>query len=587
MSRPGPSDDEPHGAGLPGHWPPGVPRHVPAATRSLWGTLCASAERVPDRAAIVFDDRATSYAALVRDAEALAGWLQQRAGVQPGDRVLLMAQNGPRLVTAHYAVFRADAVVVPVNAMWTAAEVGAVADDSGARVAVVARALLPAVVPLVEAGRLASVLVIDEAEAPPGSPAYAAAAGATAAPADIRALLGVRATPWHEALGAGLRPAEHRAGPADLCVLPYTSGTTGRPKGCRHTHATVQASNRAAAAWRRLGPDEVFLGVAPIFHMLGMQNGMHLPLQLGATVVMLPRWDREAALALIQRHRVTCWAAPPAMLVDFFSNPAAETADLSSLHLVNGGGAAMPASLAERMRARWRLEYNEGYGLTETASFLHANPRGRGKPGSLGLPGPGVESRVVDTVTGAVLPPGEVGEIVTRGPQLMLGYWQRPDADREAFAEIEGRRWFRTGDLGLVDGEGYFFMRDRLKRMVVVSGYKVWPAEVEGLLHDHPAVHEACVVAVPDARSGEAVRALVALRPGQALSAEDLIAWCRARMAVYKAPRSVRFVDALPKSTTGKVLWRELQQREREAAAGDGADDPAIPTAPPPGASLP
>jgi fatty-acyl-CoA synthase len=500
---------------------------------SLWQCLTVSAEAHPAKAALVLGDATLSYAELVRQAECLAGWLQQRAGVARGDRVLLWSQNSLEFVVATYAVLRADAVVVPVNAMWTADEVQHLVDDSGAQVAIVASEFEPR---LPSVG-LRQVVVISGCDT-----------------AHIR---------WDTALGAGERPLPHRATGDDLAVLPYTSGTTGRPKGCMHSHRTVQGANRAAAAWRSQTAQDVFLGVAPLFHALGMQNGMHLPLMLGATAVLLPRWNRDAALALIERHRVTCWAAPPTMLLDFFSNPSVVPDAVRSLRLVTGGSAPMPEALATTMRERFGIAYQEGYGMTETASFLFGNPPHRPKLGSLGVPGPGVDCRIVDPETRRELPAGEVGEIVACGPQVMRGYWGQPQASADAFIEIDGRRYLRTGDLGRVDADGYFFMTDRLKRMISVSGYKVWPAEVEAKLCMHPAVHEVCVIATADPRSGEAVKALVVPKPGAALDAQALIAWCRDSMAVYKAPRVVQFVAELPKSNTGKVLWRQLQERER------------------------
>lgn len=526
---------------------------------SLWECLAASARRFPDKPAVQFYGNALSYGELVRQAEALAGWLQRTAHVRQGDRVLLFSQNCPQFIVATYAVLRADAVVVPVNAMWTADEVAHVIGDSGAQVAVIAHELAERVRPSLERGALRCALVIDYADA------LSADTDRTVPPSIAERLAPIRDarfTPWRDALGSSAVPLPHRATAQDLAVLPYTSGTTGRPKGCMHTHGTVQAANRAAVAWRSQTSDAVFLGIAPMFHALGMQNGMHLPLMLGATVVMLPRWDRDAALALIEQHRVTSWAAPPAMLIDFFANPAVTPEKIRSLTLVNGGSAAMPHAVADAMKARFGITYNEGYGMTETASFLFANPPQRPKPGSLGVPGPGVDARVVDPVTLQPLPQGEVGEIVAQAAQVMKGYWNQPQASTEAFVEIDGRRFLRTGDLACVDEDGYFFMKDRLKRMIIVSGYKVWPAEVENTLYGHPAVHEACVIATRDARQGEAVKALVVLKPGAALAAAELIGWCREAMAVYKAPRFVEFVAELPKSSTGKILWRELQQRE-------------------------
>jgi fatty-acyl-CoA synthase len=387
---------------------------------------------------------------------------------------------------------------------------------------------------------------------------------------------------WTETPGLhGLEDAIAQALPApaqhpdsqDLCVLPYTSGTTGHPKGCMHTHASVLASNMASQVWRGLHMDSVFLAVAPLFHMLGMQGGLNVPVTLGATVVMLPRWNAASAARLIEHHRVSAWAAPPAMLIDFFSNPAAAQRDLSSLAVLSGGGAAMPESVANLLQARFGIAYNEAYGMTETASFLLGNPLTRGKRQCLGVITPGVDARIVDPETLRELPVGEVGELVACGAQLMRGYWQNEPANQASFVELDGKTFFRTGDLASVDEEGYFFMRDRLKRMVNVSGFKVWPAEVENTLYEHPAVHEACVIAVPDAKRGENVMALLVLKPefkGQ-LTEQAVIDWGRERMAVYKAPRIVRFVNSLPKSGTGKILWRELQEAERHASATDTA----------------
>lgn len=537
------------------YWPEGMPREAAAPQRSLWANLQAACARHPAKPAIVCDGAVLSYAQLQRQTEQVAGWLQRVAGVARGHRVLLLAQNSPQFIAAYYGVLRADAMVVPVNAMSTADDVAYLAEDSGARVAIVSADLVDRVLPVAQAAGVAQVLVLADV---PGA----------ALPADARC------TGWVEALGADHAPAPHAAGPDDLCVLPYTSGTTGKPKGCRHTHRSMQASLAATVVWRSLRPDEVMLGVAPMFHLLGMQNGMNLPLAVGGTTVMLRRWDRAAAARLIAGQRVTFWAAPPTMVIDFFNQPGIEQVDVSSLRRLVGGGAAMPEAVSRMLKERLGITYNEAYGMSETASFLHCNPVGREKRQCLGVPTQGVDSRVVDPDTLQELPPGEVGELVTCAPQVMQGYWRRQwlddgqphPADAEAFVQIDGKRFLRTGDLCATDEEGYFFMRDRLKRMISVSGYKVWPAEVENLLYGHPAVQEACVISTPDDRAGEAVKAVVVRRPdAPALDEQGLIAWARQHMAVYKAPRRVQFVDALPKSSTGKVMWRELQARERGA----------------------
>jgi fatty-acyl-CoA synthase len=548
-------------------WPPGLPRQLGVPQVTLGHHLEQATARHPHKAALVFFDRALSFAEFKAQADTLAGHLQHHAQVQRGDRVLLMSQNCPQFAVAFHAIVRCGAVVVPVNAMGTAAEVAHYIEDSGARVACVAQDLLPALRPALDDGRLQHAVVHTYADAL-GPATGLRVPGWVSAPRTV--LDHPRLVHWSQALAQRRAPAEVPGSPDDLCLLPYTSGTTGRPKGCRHTHRTLLASTLSAIAWRGLHAGSVVMGVAPLFHLLGLQNALLMPMALGATVVMQPRWDAANTACLIERHRVSVWAAPPAMLIDFFAHPAALQHDLSSLAVLNGGGAAMPEAVAGMLQQRFGLHYIEGYGLTETASFLHCNPVGRGKRQCLGVPAFGVDSRIVDPDTLAELPPGEVGELVTSAPQVMLGYWRDEQADAASFFERDGQRFFRTGDLASMDAEGYFFLRDRLKRMINVSGYKVWPAEVENLLYEHPAIHEACIVAVPDARQGQSVKAVVVLRPGATLSGPQLIAWCRGHMAVYKAPRLVEFRAALPKSHTGKVLWREIQA-EQHASTPAGA----------------
>lgn len=546
-------------------WPKGVPRTLSLPQVPLTHYVQAAAERYPDKPVVIFCGSTLSYGALLSRVEALAGYLVQRLDVKPGDRVLLMSQNCPQYVAAYYGIMRAGAVVVPVNAMCTPSEIRYYLQDSGARVAMVAQELLPQVLPLLQphaADALQAVLVHAYSEGLPAQPASDEVPDVVLAPPQWAGAPGLHGLEHAIALALPA-PAEHPRSD-DLCVLPYTSGTTGHPKGCMHTHATVLASNMASQVWRGLHMDSVFLAVAPLFHMLGMQGGLNVPITLGATVVMLPRWHAGAAARLIEQHRVSTWSAPPAMLIDFFANPVAAQRDLSSLAVLSGGGAAMPESVANVLQERFGIAYNEAYGMTETASFLLGNPPARGKRQCLGVITPGVDARIVDPDTLRELPVGEVGELVTCGAQLMRGYWQNEQANQASFFELDGQTFFRTGDLASVDEEGYFFMRDRLKRMVNVSGFKVWPAEVENTLYEHPAVHEACVIAVPDDKRGENVMALLVLKPafkGQ-VTEQDVIDWSREHMAAYKTPRIVRFMEALPKSGTGKILWRQLQEQE-------------------------
>ncbi len=549
-----------------GAWPRGFPQQMAVPQVGLCHNLDVAAARYPDRPAYLFYGRSLSYRDMQREVDALAAHLQRQADLRPGERVLLMSQNCPQFPVAFHAIVRAGAVVVPVNAMCTAFELAHYIQNSGARVAIVAQELLPALQTALADGRIRHAVVIRYADALPE---------AIAPMADTDSLDGLElpawvAAPrtalnhsslvhWADALAQGDTPVPVPADPNALCLLPYTSGTTGHPKGCMHTHRTLLASTLAAALWRGLHAESIVLGVAPLFHLLGLQNCMLMPISQGATVVLLPRWSASNAARLIERHRVSVWAAPPAMLIDFFAHPEVQTRDLSSLAMLNGGGAAMPEAVSAMLKERFGITYIEGYGMTETGSFLHCNPLQRSKRQCLGIPAFGVDSRVVDPETLAELPPGETGELVTSAPQLMLGYWNDDAANAQGFFERDGRRFFRTGDLASMDDDGYFFMRDRLKRMINVSGYKVWPAEVESVLYQHPAVHEACVVATAHPRQGESVRAVLVLKAGAVLDDAALLAWCRERMAAYKVPREVEFRSALPKSSTGKVMWRELQ----------------------------
>ena len=377
-------------------------------------------------------------------------------------------------------------------------------------------------------------------------------------------------TRWVDALAARLLPGPATAEPDDLAVLPYTSGTTGHPKGCMHTHRTLMGNVAGTGLWGQAGAESVTLGVVPMFHITGLMFIVLATAFLGSTTVLMPRWDRELAGRLIARHRISHWTCIPTMVIDLFASPNYRDFDLSSLRRLSGGGAAMPQAVAERLQAEFGLTFAEGYGLTETAAPTHANPPERAKLQCLGIPMFGVDSRVVDPDTLLDVPVGETGEIVSRGPMVFKGYWRHPNATREAFVQIDGQTYFRTGDLGRMDDEGYFFITDRRKRMINASGYKVWPSEVELLLFKCPLVQEACVVAARDDYRGETVKAFIVLREGERghATAQQVIDWAREHMAAYKVPRQVEFVDALPKSGSGKVMWRVLQERDQPVRAG-------------------
>jgi fatty-acyl-CoA synthase len=381
---------------------------------------------------------------------------------------------------------------------------------------------------------------------------------------DLPTLEGGNVHAWLTALQCDIDLGPVTAQPEDLAVLPYTSGTTGLPKGCMHTHGTIMHNAMASGLWSAGTPENNTLCVVPMFHITGMVSVMHSSIFIGATLVLMPRWDRDLAGRLISKWKITHWTNIPTMVIDLLGSPNMDQFDLSSLVNIGGGGAAMPEAVAQRLLDQFGLKYIEGYGLTETAAPSHTNPPDAPKKQCLGIPFMSVDARVVDPETLAELPQGESGEIVISGPQVFKGYWKRPDATASAFFERDGKSFFRSGDMGRIDEEGYFFMTDRLKRMINASGFKVWPAEVEALMFKHPAIQEACIISTKDAYRGESVKAVVVLRSthkGQ-VSEQDIIDWCRETMAVYKMPRVVEFIDALPKSGSGKVMWRALQEAE-------------------------
>ncbi|KEZ77652.1 long-chain-fatty-acid--CoA ligase [Salinisphaera hydrothermalis] len=543
-------------------WPDYLPYQLALPQTSLYANLAISAQRYPDRDAILYYDTPMTYAELEREALALAGYLNSR-GVARGDRVLLYMQNAPQYVVAFYAILRANAVVVPVNPMNRTGEIEHYARDTDARLCICGQERLAEATPLLDSGLLHEIVATAYSE-------YATRESDLELPAEVMAPFDVPQAAgviaWRDALNTDHAPPAPEAGPDDLAVLPYSSGTTGQPKGCMHTHASVMATAVHSVVWSYGTSEGVNLATLPFFHVTGMQNSMNATIYAGATLVIMTRWDRRTAARLIERYRVNRWTNIVTMAVDLLADPEIESFDLSSLEYIGGGGAAMPAAVAEKLRALTGLDYIEGYGLSETMAATHINPLGAPKAQCLGIPVFGVDARIIDLETQTEVPIGETGEIVSNGPQVCIGYWNRPEATGEAFIEIDGKRFLRTGDIGRCDENGYFFMVDRAKRMINASGYKVWPAEVEALMFGHPEIREACVIATPDIRRGESVKACVVLVDGATASEADILAWCRDNMAAYKVPRAVEICLELPRSQTGKVMWRRLQEDEWEQA---------------------
>jgi long-chain acyl-CoA synthetase len=483
-------------------------------------SLTETARRDPGRPAIRLDEQVMSYGQLDELSARVAGWLHHQ-GVEKGDRIAIMLPNVSAFPVVYYGVLRAGAAVVPMNPLLKAREVEHYLRDSAAK--------------LIFAWHGSA----DEA-----------AQGAAAAHASFAMVSDValdEVATWPMAGEVAERSDD------DNAVILYTSGTTGTPKGAQLTHANLRANADATArTLLRLTPDDVIMGCLPLFHSFGQTCGLNAAVLAGASITLVPRFAAATALKVIERDRATVFEGVPTMYVAMVQEGRA-TADTSSLRLCISGGAALPVEVLTAFLHEFGAHILEGYGLSETSPVASFNQIGKVKPGSIGLPIEGVEMRVVDAA-GADVPRGEVGEIAIRGHNVMLGYWNRPEATVEA---IKGG-WFHTGDVGRIDDDGFFFIVDRKKDMVIRGGFNVYPREIEEVLYEHPAVLEAAVIGIPHAVLGEEVGAAVALKPSAHTTVDELREFVKQRVAAYKYPRQVWLVDALPKGPTGKVLKRDI-----------------------------
>ncbi|MGO9503156.1 MAG: long-chain-fatty-acid--CoA ligase [Streptosporangiaceae bacterium] len=491
---------------------------------NLSSILTQAADSHGGRPAVRMDDLVLTYAQL-RDATARMAALLSSLGVQARDRVAVMLPNIPAFPIAFFGALSGGAVVVPMNPLLKSREVAYLLGDSGAKVLFAWHgAAGEAAKGATETG--AQVIEVTEP--------------------DLAALLGDQ--PPASAV-------TDRAEDDDAVIL-YTSGTTGRPKGAELTHASLRRNAELTAqTLLKSGPDDVMMGCLPLFHVFGLTCGLNASVIAGCCLTLLPRFDPGKALDIIGRDRVTIFEGVPTMYSAMLHHPAAAQADVSSLRLCISGGAAMPVEVLRGFEDTFHCTILEGYGLSETspvASFNH--PDKVRKPGSIGTPIAGVHMRVVDPDL-ADVPVGEVGEILISGHNVMKGYWANPDATAEAITD----GWFHTGDLAKVDEDGYFFIVDRKKDMIIRGGYNVYPREVEEVFYEHPAVAEAAVIGIPSDQLGEDVGAAVALKPGADATPEELRAFARDRVAAYKYPRHVWIVPELPKGPTGKILRREVQ----------------------------
>jgi long-chain acyl-CoA synthetase len=498
---------------------------------NLAAKLSDSAARHAQRTALKLDEVEVQYGMLDEATARVAGLLRAK-GFEPGDRVGVMLPNVPYFAICYYGVLRAGGIVVPMNVLLKAREVAFYLRDSGAK---------------------ALLAWHDFADA--------AEAGAQEAGAEC-----ILVTPGAlEKLLADAEPATDVVGRdgSDTAVILYTSGTTGTPKGAELTHDNLINNVEVALTLIDASHEDVILGALPLFHSFGQTCGLNAAIAGGACLTLIPRFDPGKALEIIQRDKVTIFEGVPTMYVAMLGHPERDAFDVRCLRSCVSGGAAMPGEVLRGFEEAFGCIVLEGYGLSETspaASFNH--PDRERKVGSIGTPIRGVEMKVVDENDNDV-PIGEVGEIVIRGHNVMKGYWNRPDATEEA---MRGG-WFHTGDMAKVDEDGYFFIVDRKKDMIIRGGYNVYPREIEEVLYEHPAVREAAVVGVPDPSLGEEVAAVVAVKEGADVTAEQLRDYVKGEVAAYKYPRKVWFVDELPKGPTGKILKREIKVPE-EVASG-------------------
>jgi long-chain acyl-CoA synthetase len=498
---------------------------------NLAASLARNAADNPDRVAIHLGDQTTSYGELDDQSARVAGLLAVR-GIAPGTPIGIMLPNVPEFASVYYGILRTGAVVVPMNPLLKAREIAYYLGDSGAPVIFAWHLTGPEVeIGAKEAG--AEAILVDPATFPDIL--------ATAIPA----------------------PQVVDRAAYDTAVVLYTSGTTGHPKGAELTHANLINNVEVSAAdLFQLGPDDLIFGGLPLFHAFGQTCTLNAAIMTGASLTVLPRFDAAKALGILADQRVTIFAGVPTMFSALLHVPDRSDYDVSALRLCISGGAAMPVEVLRQFEDAFDCIVLEGYGLSETSPVASFNHPGRErKPGSIGTPIRGVEMRVVDA-SGAEVPQGEVGEIAIRGHNIMKGYLNKPEATAEA---VSADGWFRTGDIGRVDEDGYYYIVDRKKDLIIRGGYNIYPREIEEVLYEHPEVAEAAVVGMPHPELGEEVGAAVALKPGATVTPDELRSYVKSQVAAYKYPRRVWIVDALPKGPTGKILKKEITVPDAEA----------------------
>lgn len=550
------------------HYEVGVPTDVDVPDLTVDGLLRQSAERTPDRTALLFFGAKTSFAELDAAASRFAHVLRG-FGVQKGDRVSLHLPTSPAFVIALMGAARAGAVAVPMNPLYVERELAILFEQVRPRVSVTLDLLVP---------RMRAVAAAGEGDA--GIPGRLVVTGIRdSLPVPIKWLYPLKArregrwnpqphtpeTPnlfrlLREAPTDALKPA---ATPEDVAILQPTGGTTGLPKAAMLTHRNLVANAVQVASWFPItDADETrILCPLPLFHIYGLTVDMNYAMSIGATLILLPRFDPEQVLKAIDKYRPSLFPGAPVMYQTLADHPEVGKYDLRSIEACISGAAPLAPEVQKAFEDVTGGRVVEGYGLTEASPVTHCNPiHGARRNGTIGLPFPSTDARVVDETSGKPVPPGEVGELEVRGPQVMAGYWERP----EETAQVLHDGWLRTGDMATMSEDGYFTIVDRRKDLIIVGGMNVYPREVEEVLLTHPAVREAAVIGIPETRRGECPCAFVVLEEGAVASIDELLEHCRANLARFKVPVQIELRDELPKTMIGKVLRKDLRAQLAE-----------------------
>lgn len=532
----------------------GVPFHIDYPPCPLTHFLDEAVEKYAENLAVIFQDKGISYQELGKKTRALAAALNH-LGIKPGQRVAIMLPNCPQYIVAYYAILKIGAVVVNVNPMYVERELEFQLKDAGVADIIAFKDFYPRLAAVKEKIGLQRIILTDFQDS--------SLANLSTSPS-IYQEKGVMELKELWTAGEDLPLPQIITHPEDIALLQYTGGTTGLSKGAILTHRNLVANVLQCVSWN---PEiqkgrERMLAVLPFFHVYGMTVAMNEAIYLGATIILLSRFQVEETLEAINKYRPTRFPGVPTMYIALLNHPRLREYDISSIKVCSCGSAPMPVEALRRFEELTGGKISEGYGLTEASPVTHGNPFfGKRKIGSIGLPRPDTDAKIVDLETGErELPPGEEGELCVRGPQVMKGYWHRPEETSKTLRQ----GWLYTGDIARMDEEGYFYIVDRKKDMIICSGYNVYPREIEEVLYMHPKILEACVIGVPDPYRGETVKAFVVLKKGEKAHPEEIIEFCRQNLARYKVPTLIEFREELPKSHVGKILKKILRAEEKK-----------------------